>query len=423
MKFLFFLTSLELGGAERQAILLAEHLQSEGHNIKVWGLGKPGKVSSLCDEKKINWELKHFWLEGNIFKEVDGLLKMARDIRKFYPDIIIPYCTTPSLLCALSWRFTRTRVCLWGERDIGLARGFHKEYPFAMTLSTCVVTNSKEGENFIKNEYGSNLDVRVIYNGVHASLAKETRDTWRKQLGAGETSLIVCMVANIHRIKNHSLLIEAWNKALKTSVIPNDSLLVFAGREDDAESLKCQIINYGIQDKINFLGQVDDISGLLSAVDIGVLSSFSESQPNAILEYMYAGLPVIASDLPGIREILQDTDSCFFKTDSVEELIEALVQMSSTARRQRAGLRNAEICRQKYSPERMFAEYKALFDELSNKKKPKIPLNIVVSIFLWFSKRIIFNFYTAKRLYWILNRFRNDGVIVAGKYYINKLKH
>jgi hypothetical protein len=138
---------------------------------------------------------------------------------------------------------------------------------------------------------------------------------------------------------------------------------------------------------------------------------------------MYAGLPVIASDLPGIREILQDTDSCFFRTDSVDELVNAFEQMSSADRRRKAGLRNAEICRQKYSPERMFAEYKILFDELQNKKRPKIPLNIWVIIFLWFPKHIFFSFSLVKRLYGIFNRIRNDGFTTAVKYYYDKTFH
>jgi len=415
MKILFFLTSLELGGAERQAILLAEHLQSEGHDIKVWGLGNPGKASSLCDEKKIIWESKKFWLEGNIFKQVNGLLKMIRDIKGFSPDVIIPYCTGPSLLCALSWRFTRTRVCLWGERDIGLARGFNKTYPFAIQLSTCVVTNSWEGKKFINKEYGHNLDVRVIFNGVFTSPPKVSKDEWRKKFGAGNASLIACMVANLHLNKNHPLLIEAWNKALKTSVIPEDSILVLAGREDDSKKIKNLVERYSINDNVKFLGQVDDIYGLLAAVDIGVLSSISESQPNAILEYMYAGLPIIASDLPSIKDILKDTDSYFFNKDSIDDFVAAFKYMSDANRRHYAGSLNAEICKQRFLPQRMFAEYKALFEELLDKKKTDIPFNIWFSIFLWFPKYIVSRFIIVR----ILRRCRNDGFTSTFKYIIN----
>ena len=386
MKILFCLDSLELGGAERQALLLAEHLQSEGCDILLWGLGKPGKVSMLCDEKKIIWESKFSWIQKSLHKEIYGFLKMILDIKRFSPSIIIPFCTIPSLLCALTWRFTKTRACIWNERDIGLFHMLQQAYPFAFKLSTCIVANSIEGKNFLQKNYGDDLDIRVINNGVHISPPGETRKVWKEKLGAEESALIVCMVANIHKRKNHQLLIEAWNEAIISSIIPNNSMLVFAGHEFDAEHLKNKVLNYGLQNNIKFLGAVDDIAGLLSAVDIGVLSSFNEGQPNALLEYMQAGLPIIASDLPCIRELLQDTDSILFKNDSINDFIAAIEQMSFVDRRREAGLRNREICKQKYLSEQMFAEYKTLFDELLNKKRPKLPLFFLLSIFIFFSK-------------------------------------
>lgn len=389
MRILFILGGLELGGAERQAFLLAEHLKVEGNDIEIWGLGKPGKLASLCDKKKISWRSKRYFLEGNPFQKSKSFLYFVHDIKIFSPDIIIPFCTPASLQCALSWRFTKTNVCIWNERDVGIYHYLHETYPFAMKLSTCIVTNSNEGKNYILRECGKELDVRVINNGVYTLPPNETREAWRKRLGADESSFIACMVANIHPIKNHSLLIQAWNEALISNVIPNDSILVLAGREDVAEDIKRQVINYGIDDKIIFLGQIDDITGLLTAVDLGILSSFTEGQSNAILEYMYSGLPIIASNLPSIKEILHDTDSILFNNDSVEELVIALKQMSSPDRRYKAGIRNAEKCKQIYLPEHMFSEYKKLFYELLNKKRNKISLNVRYDIFLWFTKSFL----------------------------------
>ena len=364
MRILFFISGFELGGAERQAIMLAEYMRSEGHEVFFWGLGKPGKVSMLCDEKKIAW---------NSIKINRNPFRVLFDIRKISPDVIIPFCTYPSLLCAISWRFTDVKVCLWNERDIGLSRDLQTMFPSAFKLSSCVVTNSEGGKNYIKKEFGSELDVRVINNGITLPLPKKTKEVWRKELDIKESTFVACIVANLTKVKNHSLLIHGWNDALKLSVVPKDSLLVLAGREDQmAESLRTQVANYGIQDKVKFLGQVDDVSGLLNVVDIGILSSFSEGQPNAILEYMYVGLSIIASDIPGNKEILQDTESCFFKTDSAKDLVEAFRVMRSFDRRYESGKKNASLCRQKYSPEKMFADYKALLDELISKKRKRV---------------------------------------------------
>jgi len=391
MRILFFLSSLELGGSERQAFILAEHLQKEGYDIQVWGFEKPGKVALLCDEKKIIWKSCPYW-KGNIFRKINLMLSNVRNIRKFNPNIIIPFGGMPSFLCAVSWRFTKARICIWGERDIGLSRFWYDTYPFAIKLSSCVVTNSKEGEEYIRREYDSGLDIRVINNGVYTKAPKETREKWRELLKAQESTLVYCMVANLSSLKNHSLLISAWYKSLNVSAVPYDSILVLAGREDDmTDSLKQQVSDYGINDKVRFLGQVDDISGLLTAVDVGVLSSLSEGQSNAILEYMYAGLPIIASDLPSTRELLDNTDSCLFKKDSVEELVESLKQMVSVCKRKENGLKNAERCKQLYFPERMFASYKALFNDLLKKRRKRITISILNSFIFFLLKYFIYD--------------------------------
>jgi glycosyltransferase involved in cell wall biosynthesis len=385
MKILFFISTLELGGAERQALMLAEHLQSEGHDILLWGYGKPGKAAVICEEKKIAWESKAFGIKN--------LFQMIKEIRRYSPDIIIPFCTGPSLLCALSWRFTKAHVCLWNERDIGLSRDLINDYPFAILLSTCVVTNSIHGRNYILKEYGRDLDVRVIYNGVIANPPMETAHIWKKRLNAENSSLIVCMVSNLSKNKNHIFLLNAWNEALISSTIPNDSVLVLAGREDDmAEILRQYVAKNDLADNVKFLGQVDDISGLLSAVDVGVLSSLSEGQPNVVVEYMYAGLPIIASDIPGAREVLQDTDTCFFGNDSIDELVSAFRQMLSAGKRNSDGRINADLCKKKYMPDRMFSDYKTLFEELMSQKKKRISFFIWFLVLIYFIKRAFFRY-------------------------------
>jgi glycosyltransferase involved in cell wall biosynthesis len=389
MRILFFLSSLELGGAERQALLLAEHLQNEKHDVQIWGLERPGKVSLFCDAKKIIWKSCPYW-KGNLFQRIKIIFNTTLNIREFNPDIIIPFGGMPSFLCAISWRFTKAIACIWGERDIGLSRYWFDEYSFAIRLATCVVTNSYEGKEYIKREYNKNLDIRVINNGVFSNAPEETREKWRERLGAKESTLVYCMVANLSNLKNHSLLLEAWYHATKTAAIPDDAILVLAGREDDmADLLKQKVIDYGMSDKVKFLGPVDDISGLLATVDVGVLCSNSEGQSNAILEYMYAGLPIIASDLPSIREILHDTGSCLFRKDSVEELTTALGQMTSADRRYKIGRYNVERCRQLYLPEKMFNGYKNLLNEMLNKKKKKISMGDWHAIIIWFLNMFI----------------------------------
>jgi glycosyltransferase involved in cell wall biosynthesis len=82
-------------------------------------------------------------------------------------------------------------------------------------------------------------------------------------------------------------------------------VLLLAGRLDPmTDCVKALAFDLRLHDSVKFLGSVDDIAGLLNAVELGVFSSPMESSPNGVLECMAAGLPVVASDLPGVREVV-----------------------------------------------------------------------------------------------------------------------
>jgi glycosyltransferase involved in cell wall biosynthesis len=111
------------------------------------------------------------------------------------------------------------------------------------------------------------------------------------------------MVANLHANKDHETLLRAWRIVMST--LERKAVLVLAGRHDGAhESLVALTRELGIERGVRFAGQVSDIAGLLTAVDIGVFSSRSEGCPNGVLECMAAGLAVAATDIEGVREVI-----------------------------------------------------------------------------------------------------------------------
>ena len=83
---------------------------------------------------------------------------------------------------------------------------------------------------------------------------------------------------------------------------------MLAGRpEGRRELLEVLARDLGLGERVRFVGDVDDVAGLLGASDVGVLSSTPlEGCPNAVIESMAAGLPVVGTDIPGVREALGD---------------------------------------------------------------------------------------------------------------------
>jgi len=117
------------------------------------------------------------------------------------------------------------------------------------------------------------------------------------------------MVANLHTNKDHATLLKAWE--IVSSALDQErrsAVLVLAGKQYGAyESLVALTRTLKLDHSVRFTGQVSDVAGLLSAVDIGVFSSRSEGCPNGVLECMAAGLPVAGTDIDGVREVVGDT--------------------------------------------------------------------------------------------------------------------
>jgi glycosyltransferase involved in cell wall biosynthesis len=122
-------------------------------------------------------------------------------------------------------------------------------------------------------------------------------------------------------------------------------VLLLAGRSAGTkDAAKAVAYDLDLGSSVRFLEDVVDVSGLLAASDIGVLSSQSESAPNALLESMAAGLPVVGTDVPGIREIVPSgqTGSLVPPRDA-EALAAALLELIlDPAARDRLGRGNAE---------------------------------------------------------------------------------
>lgn len=303
-KVLFVFGSLDLGGAERQGLLLAEALKNDhGADVQIWGLrNEPGRLSELCDEKGILWRAVKCGWGKYAFTRLLKLSMFALVLRRSRPDLILSYTRLPNLICGIVWKYSGARAMIWNQRDEGLllTNGFWER--LAIFKTPYFVSNSEKGKSFLQDCYRvPSAKITVIRNGVALTDPVLSPCNWRKKLRIPEGALVACMVANIHPYKDHRTLLHAWARV----EVPNKPLpfLVLAGRIDEGgDELQKLVHELGIEGRVIFTGKVDDVSGLLHSVDICVHSSKSEGLPNSVLEAMAAGLPVVGTDIPGIRE-------------------------------------------------------------------------------------------------------------------------
>lgn len=138
--------------------------------------------------------------------------------------------------------------------------------------------------------------IRVVHNGIQLSPFDRPADSkLRAMLTQGSERPIVFTPARLHSQKGHVYLLEA------AALLP-DALFVLAGDGPERASLEERARKLGIQTRVRFLGQRQDIPLLLASCDLFVLPSLYEGLPISVLEAMAAGKPLVATDIGGTKE-------------------------------------------------------------------------------------------------------------------------
>lgn len=292
----------ELGGAERQAIGLAEQLRDDhGALLEVWGLvGTEGAATALARAKGLVWRsLALPWYRTRV-GWVPGLARFALRGRRSRADLFLPFTILPNVVCGLGWRAAGARASIWNQRDEGTQRERAFLERRAVASTTRFVANSSGSAGFLAGSLRIDPGrITIIPNGVApATRAPGARLVWRERFGIPPDRVVGVMLANLHGNKDHETLLRAWAR------LPTPRpLLLLAGRDDGrGAELGTLAVGLGLEGDARMIGQIDDVAGLLAACDLGLLSSRSEGSPNALLECMAAGLPIAATDVPGIRD-------------------------------------------------------------------------------------------------------------------------
>ena len=320
-----------MGGTERNALQMLLHLaEKERAFVEVLALtGEDGRFRKAVEESGIRWHAYPVhWFGGKRYK-ARTLGRLALRLKRLRPDVLMPYTTRPNVLCGVVWRATGASLLVWNQRDLSVSTKFSNGLVSrAARASPLLLANSQVGADFLVTKLGAPPKrVHVVRDGVRLAAPAADRTRWRERLGIDEDTVVVTMLAHFHRGKDHKTLLRAWQQVNVRA--EGKAILVLAGRPvSTEEEAKALAYDLELGRSVRFLGDVDDVSGLLAASDIGVLSSRSESAPRAVLECMAAGLPVAGTDVPGIREMIpRDDDSLLAGPGDADALARALLEL------------------------------------------------------------------------------------------------
>lgn len=203
--------------------------------------------------------------------------------------------------------------------------------------------------------------ITVIPNGiVPVTLNEADRSEIRKQMGARENDVVLLSVGRLVYQKAHEYLVSAIPAVLKE--LPNVKVGICGDGLLRAD-LEKQIQALGLENAIKLFGMQANVTKYLAAADVFILPSRWEGLPIALLEAMSAGLPVIATRVEGVDEVVEEgVHGILVLPESAEELAKAILQLSQdSAQRQRMGSAARLRVLERYTVDRMCEQYLKLF--------------------------------------------------------------
>jgi L-malate glycosyltransferase len=198
-------------------------------------------------------------------------------------------------------------------------------YRFLNRHTTRIFTNAICAQQVTAEVEGVALDmVKVVYPGVdlvrYGAAAGDLKIA--ESLGIPSDARVVGIVATYRPVKDLPLFLRAAQKIANTVA---DAVFLLVGHGQLQVELEKLAVDLGIREKVFFSAGHGSVVDYLSRMSVACLSSQSEGLPNSILEYMAAGLPVVATDVGGISELVQDGVNGFLVKERTAEAFAAPV--------------------------------------------------------------------------------------------------
>jgi glycosyltransferase involved in cell wall biosynthesis len=313
MRILLLTTGLRLGGAEQQVAALARRFVELGHAVAVVSLTPDCEVALpaaaqtlLIDMRKTPWSM------------AAALWRVRRFVRDWRPGVMHAHMVHANLFARVLTRFggMPPLVCTAHSYDEG---GPARMLGYRLTDRWCALTThvGAEGrQRMIELRAAPAARIVVVPNGIDTARFRpdaEARSAMRAALGVRPSERLVLNVGRLVPEKAQDLLLRAF-----ASLPPGtEARLLIAGEGPRRAAIQRQIAELNLNQRATLLGARGDIPALLNAADLFVLSSEIEGMPIALGEALACGCPVVATDAPGVGDLIDDRASLVARGDAI----------------------------------------------------------------------------------------------------------
>jgi len=310
-----------LGGAELWQIRLAKFLAAQKDEVKF--LVKPGRFADLVKKEGFASVSIPMAFDLDIF----SICKIFRELKSFQPDAVIFNDQRDLRLGVLA--ASRAKVPLKIQRKgWSFLKGSFRDR-FYYSRVDYVAAVSKDIEHLFKEKLNMG-DSRLYYlpNGVSLDRFQNLDPlALRKKISASPDEILLGMAGRLEKQKRQADLIRAAQILTRRG---HKVRVILAGEGKARQSLEKLALNIGVAQLVSFLGFVEKVEEFLVGLDIFVFCSEQEGMPNAVLEAFAAARPVVAAEIAGVRELIENGKSGLLYSagdvDALAGLIERLIQ-------------------------------------------------------------------------------------------------
>jgi glycosyltransferase involved in cell wall biosynthesis len=368
LRVLHLVDSLNIGGTENQMAGVALRMQQKGDRITVGCLRAEGPLLQVLQRAGI--PVVEFRKEKTLLS-VNGVRQLLH-LMAFLGgrfDVVHAHDLWSTLLGVPAARLARVPVIISSRRYLADLEWYtplrNRVVRFLYTLSTRVLVNSQAvRQQLVTRDQVAPEKVRVVYNAVDV---ERFTGLWRRKNTllpmVAERSRVVAVLANMYsRVKGHDCLISAARIVCQSEP---DVVFLLIGDGPERPRLEAQTRDAGLEKNIVFIGQRTDIPELLACCDLSVLPSDNEAFPNALVESMSSGLPVVATAVGGSKEIIEnEVTGLLVPPGKPQELATAVLRLlrdpKLAKRLARAGRKDVQ---KRFSFDRLMAELDHLYKE------------------------------------------------------------
>jgi len=372
---------MNVGGPAYHVSILCEGLDPHRfRSLLVYGRTGPGEAS-LADLARARpcalEEIGALGPEIRPLADLRALVTLVRLIRRFRPDLVETHTAKAGMLGRLGALIAaRPRPTIVHTYHGHVLEGYFG--PLRNTLyrtleralarvSNCLIGVSQATvDDLVRLHIAPRERFRVVPLGLDLDrfvrLRAEDGTDFRTRIGAGPDDVLLTYVGRLVPIKRVDVIIRALAQACRAGI---PARLAVVGDGKSRAELEALAVRCGVDDRVGFVGYMLDITPVLAACDIAVLSSDNEGTPVSLIEAAAAGRPAVATSVGGVPEVVTPGAGLLVPPGDHRAFAAAIVRLAGDAAlRERTGARGRRHVLKHFSTARLIADVEALYEEL-----------------------------------------------------------